>query len=291
MHSVYFFYVLVCISQTAIFLLIISQGIHFVSVDLRDVGPGIPFPFKIDPQPNNLNNNISKSILEYYSRTVFNDLNSSKQNNLDYELYPTVVLVSERIYLDPEVCICSILAVLFSLAYIHICKLDERSPFLETNGDDECDIMNEKGLQALEVIRFIFWTLVFMQYLIVFSSMSLPIKKAEKYLYVILKVIIVWFLCKTGKDKKTGIVFLMIVAGYLYMLWIFSISLSRRDISYKKSLIIFTFETGLDAILILGHHWDKQAPILTVLNCRLFYTAAACTLSLFVPVIIQQEQA
>jgi hypothetical protein len=98
---------------------------------------------------------------------------------------------------------------------------------------------------------------------------------------------IVWFLCKTGKEKKTGIVFLTMIAAYLYMLWIFAISLSRRDISYKKSLILFTLETILDAVLILGHHWDKQAPIITVLNCRLFYTAGASTLSLLVPVIIQ----
>jgi hypothetical protein len=288
MHVIYTVYVLICVSQTALFLLIISQGIHFVGVDLNDAGPPIPFPFKIVSQPNNLNLS-NNEIYRYYLRTVLNDNNNSKQHKLDYTVYPTIVLISENIYLDKEACICSILAVLFSVLYIYLHKLDQQSSFLETNADNEYfyDAVNEHRLKALEMVRFIFWIFVFMQYLIVFSSTSLPIKTEERNLYVLLKVMIVWFLCKTGKEKKTGIVFLTMIAAYLYMLWIFAISLSRRDISYKKSLILFTLETILDAVLILGHHWDKQAPIITVLNCRLFYTAGASTLSLLVPVIIQ----
>jgi hypothetical protein len=280
MDLIYRFYVLLCISQTAGFLLIISQGIHFLGVDLIDAAPPIPYPFKIDPKPNNLNN-ISNFMYNYYSRTVFN-------NNTE-SLYPAIVLVSEMTYLDKEVFTCSILAVLFSVLYIHISNLDHQTPFLEKYGDDEyaMDVRIENG-RALEVIRFIFWAFVFMQYLIVFSSMSLPIKTEEKYLYAILKTIIVWFLCRTGKGKHSGILFLLTIGGYLYMLWIFAISFSRQDISYKKRLLIFTFETILDAILVLGHYWDERAPMLTVLNCRLFYTAMACTLSqltAFIPVI------
>ena len=268
MHWIYLIYTFVCTSQLAIFLLIISLGLHVKSIDLVKLDQPISYPFTINPVIANNNNNTNPH--DYF---VFNNESGGGGTK------KVEVLVSKYVVLDMEIFICSILSVLFSIFYMYISKLEHQRPFLLENKDDESllDFFEPLAVRPLERVRIVFWVFSLMQYFIIFAAINFYTTAVEKYLYVIIKAVTVWLLCRTGKQKQTKEILFILLLFYIYLLWIFSAWFSHEN-KTRESLIVLLIETALDSLLILCHYWDPSAPMLTILNCRLFYVATTCTL-------------
>lgn len=237
------------------------------TVDLIQITPPISLPFQINPL------NFSQNLFNYY---YYNTLLTNTSGGIKENV--TILFVPQKVPLNKEVFVCTILAVAFSILYIYLSNLDNQRPYLQNTKDDEY-ICEQDFAHSLENIRLIFWAFLYMQYFVVFSALNILVTMEGKYLYVTLKVIIVWLLCRTGREKKSGFFLVCTGLAYIYLLWIFAICFHNASQLYRKRLIVFTVETLLDAILVLGHCWDAQAPIITVLNCRLFYTAVGCSLA------------
>jgi hypothetical protein len=262
MHWIYSIYIFVCTSQLAVFLLFITLGLHIKSIDLIKLDPPISYPFIITPYVQAVDDNHTK-----LSNYVFNNVSGM------------LFLVPVSVVLDVELCMCSLLSVLFSILFIYISNLDHQRPTLLDIMDDE-SLMNLAEPMAgrpLEMIRIVFWAFVFIQYLTIFSTINLYTTTIEKYFYAIVKAATVWLLCRTGKKKQTKEMFIILSLFFVYTLWIYSAWFTHGN-KYYETLIVLMTETGLDSLLILGHYWDSNAPTSTILNCRSCYVAAACTL-------------
>jgi hypothetical protein len=278
MHPVYFAYNFLCAIQPAIFLLMNHLGMHITTIDLDR-------KILLRGSNNSSNNN---------NITHNNNNSSEDHNNYNYN-NNFVTLIPKVVNLDREMFICCVLAVAFSTTHICLCSLDDISPFLLRTSDDDITSgsLAENAIKYMEMIRVIFWLYTFFQYFIMFSVLNCFTTTEEKYLYTILKMIIVWVMCRTGKGRLEAKPLCIMLAAYMILQLFFEIKFNHRydDANNSgKMVLVWMSETMLDAVLIFGHHWDFNAPTLTVVNCRLFYISLSCSLVQFLSFLSPPSQ-
>ena len=260
MDRIYHLYLLVCTMQAPIFLFLLSvRGVLFpVQLLLHDD----------DHRYHNDND------YYYYHR------NETLQNT-------TQQAYVQRGSLSFEMgCACASCTVFASFYMMLTYNGDEEGRFLSTVDhacNDERDVEESGGRcyllyrsdearrSVLMLCRCCFWGMVWLQGCM-FHAMLVVWTRLDIQKVATLRFGALWCLCRTSPAEKGLVCFL--ISSCLYLLWMHE-AYAAADMAAARVACLLV---ALDAVLVLGHHYDLQTPILVVLNCRLFY--AACSGSL-----------
>jgi hypothetical protein len=325
MEGIYHVYLFLCLVQMAVFIFTMSLGFHFKSNLLMrrmSIETPITMSLKInnsvlDDQYKN-NDNIKDIINGNSTGNSYNTLKNymiqnseinRNNNNIinhygdrmpDFSHYNNITFVygkgfelysPEVVFLDKEVCIYCLLSMIFGLLYINIYKLENIYPFLEKYADDvDTEKLPSDVIGIVECIRCTFWIFCFIQYIYFYSWFGTLFQAkfvSDVYLSSTMKTTAIWTSCRTISSSskfKTKVLFAGI---FLYICFCTGWVSYLLEVKLSLHLIIFLIlQVSLDIILIFCHVWDDSCPMITILNCRLFYVAMSSSLIQITPFII-----
>ena len=172
------------------------------------------------------------------------------------------------LHTEDEFFLASALVGLWACVYLYLGVLDDRHAFSGlSDSDDALYAVEEEATVSrwLDVARLCFWTCVTLHARVLWARTAWS--DAELQWRVAQRVGALYALTRTFNGKRR-LRFFHVLGAAVY-LW------TVRDV-WPLTLAL----AALDALLLLGHLFDRVTPIRTVLNTRLFYLASASSVTL-----------
>jgi hypothetical protein len=177
---------------------------------------------------------------------------------------------------------------LFAVLYMTLTRDEDHAQLMSSTADTNDGFASAHGLikspMLVEAIRFVFWTFVACQGIVLASGTLdlVDLTYLELVALTLFRVAPIWALCRTANNDSRlwrGVAAVPCVLWYLHAL-IFS----RPP--HAPVLFALINAALCDALLVVGHTWDSSPPVLLVLHCRLFFVAATSTLTQAVPLFV-----
>ena len=311
-EHIYHLYLFLCTAQLPVFVFLFSLEQHVYPVLLLE--PAAPFKTSI----TNLNHSNLSSIYFYHHEADASSMYLYRAQQRDMAMEMGIASTLSTLFAILFMCITNVSAADSSqkdylkrmdhtlssdtcpcyanatVASFYCCLSSSGSSYfaLLSNGD-------MPQLNRILMQRICFWVNVWYQSYILYAgpvNHMQPVFKSTIQAMATLRFVALWGLCRTSQAEKSPPFFFTSICIYLY--WAFYAMLPQTETDHLRFvyynydtasaegqkwsvpffMIMVCIQFAIDFVLVLGHHYDQETTLETVLNCRLFYTACFNTL-------------